>query len=217
MKTDLELKNDVLAELAWDPVLGAAAVDVAVQDGVVSLTGHVETNAHQRALQKAVGRVAGVRGVVLDVGVRLAPAQVRADSDIAKAALEALRWHSWVPEQRVRVGVDDGWVTLSGEVDRLYEATSAEHAVRDLTGVRGVTNKITVKPVSSKNVASEITDALIRRARREANHITVAVDGATVTLSGQVDSLRERDAAIAAAWRGRGVAQVIDRLVVSPP
>jgi osmotically-inducible protein OsmY len=217
MKTDLELKNDVLAELAWDPVLGAAAVDVAVQDGVVSLTGHVETNAHKRALQKAVGRVAGVRGVVLDVDVRLAPAQVRADSDIAKAALDALRWHSWVPEQRVRVDVDDGWVTLSGEVERLYEATSAEHAVRDLTGVRGVTNKITVKPVSSKNVAAEITDALIRRARREATHITVGVDGATVTLSGQVDSLRDRDAAIAAAWRGRGVAQVIDRLVVSPP
>ena len=216
MKTDLELKNDVLAELAWDPVLGAAAVEVTVKDGVVALTGHVETNAHKRALEKAVGRVAGVRGVVLNVDVRLAPEQVRSDSDIAKSALEALRWHSWVPEQRVRVEVEGGWVTLSGEVDRRYEAASAERAVRDLTGVRGVTNKITVKPVSSKNVAAEITDALIRHARLEANHITVAVDGAAVTLSGQVDSLPEHDAAIGAAWRARGVAQVVDRLVVTP-
>ncbi len=216
MKTDLELKNDVLAELAWDPVLGAAGVEVTVKDGVVALTGHVETNAHKRALEKAVGRVAGVRGVVLNVDVRLAPEQVRSDSDIAKSALEALRWHSWVPEQRVRVEVEGGWVTLSGEVDRRYEAASAERAVRDLTGVRGVTNKITVKPVSSKNVAAEITDALIRHARLEANHITVAVDGAAVTLSGQVDSLPEHDAAIGAAWRARGVAQVVDRLVVTP-
>lgn len=216
MKTDLELKNDVLAELAWDPVLGAAAVDVAVTDGVVALTGQVETNAHKRALEKAVGRVAGLRGVVLHVDVRLAPEQVRADSDIAMAALEALRWHSWVPEQRVRVEVDNGWVTLVGEVDRHYEAASAERAVRDLTGVRGVTNEITVKAVSSKSVATEITDALIRHARLEANHITVAVDGASVTLSGQVDSLREHDAAIGAAWRARGVSRVVDRLVVAP-
>ena len=216
MKTDMELKNDVLAELAWDPVVGAAAVDVAVKDGVVALTGHVETNAHKRAFEKAVGRVAGVRGVVLHVDVRLAPEHVRADTDIAKAALEALRWHSWIPEQQVRVEVEDGWVTLSGEVERGYEAASAERAVRDLTGVRGVTNKITVKRVSSKNVAAEITDALIRHARREANHVTVSVDGAAVTLSGQVDSLREHGAAIGAAWRARGVAQVVDRLVVTP-
>jgi osmotically-inducible protein OsmY len=215
MKTDLELKNDILAELAWDPALAAAPIGVRVSDGVVTLVGDVETYAHKRALEKAVRRVGGVRGVNLDMNVRIAPDQTRSDSDIAKAALEALRWHSWVPEHRVRVDVHNGWVTLTGEVDQHYEATSAEQSVRNLTGVRGVTNNIRLTRVSSRNVAAEITGALIRHARREANHLTVSVDGGSVTLTGEVDSLREHDAAIGAAWSTRGVSQVVDRLVVT--
>ena len=216
MKSDLELKDDVLSELAWDPTVHADAIDVTVKDGVVALSGHLGTYAEQRAVEKAVRRVTGVRGVALDLEVRLAPGHERGDSDIARAAIAALQWHAWVPHERLHVQVQDGWVTLSGEVDWHYQLASAEQCIRPLLGVRGITNNITVRSrVSERDVSNQIIGALKRHAQREASRIEVDVHGSVVTLEGAVDSLPEHDAALAAAAATRGVSRVVDHLSIT--
>lgn len=216
MKTDSQLKSDVTSELAWDPAVNATAIGVQVRDGVVTLTGHLDSYAQQQAIEEAVHRVSGVRGIALELDVMLGSGQARGDSDIAKAALHALRWHSWVPHERIRVEVEDGWVTLSGDVDWHYQLSSAEQCIRPLLGVRGLTNRITVTPrVSQKDVFGEIVGALTRHARREAQGIVVEVEGGVVTLRGDVDSLSERDAALAAAAATRGVSRVVDQLSIA--
>lgn len=215
MKTDSQLKDDVTAELAWDPSINAAAIGVMVKDGLVTLTGHLDTYAEKHAVERAVRRVSGVRGIALELDVKLAPEHQRSDSDIAQAAIAALRWHSLVPDDHVRVEVEDGWVKLTGEVDWPYQFSSAEQCIRPLTGVRGVTNLVSIKPrVSEKDVAGQITAALTRHAEREAKHIAVEVEGSVVTLTGDVNSLAEHDAAIGAAFATRGVSQVVDKLQV---
>jgi len=216
MKSDLELKDDVLSELAWDPTVHADAIDVMVKDGVVALSGHLGTYAEKRAVEKAVRRVTGVRGVALDLDVRLAPEHERGDSDIARAAIAALQWHAWVPHEHLHVHVQDGWVTLTGEVDWHYQLASAEQCIRPLTGVRGITNRITVRSrVSERDVSNQIIGALKRHARREASRIEVDVQGSVVTLEGAVDSLPEHDAALAAAAATRGVSRVVDHLSIT--
>ncbi len=217
MKTDLQIKSDVIAELAWDAAVNEAGIGVSVKDGVVTLTGRLETFAEKHAVEKAVRRVAGVRGIAVELEVSLPVGHVRTDPEVAKAAVDALRWHTWVPEQRIKVLVEDGWVTLTGEVDSRFQLTSADQCIRSLTGVRGVTNKITVKPrASEKDIAAEISAALVRHAHREANHIQVDVDGSVVTLTGDVDSLADHEAALGAAWSTRGVGRVVDKLAVRP-
>ena len=216
MKTDSQLKADALAELAWDPAINPAAIGVIVKNGLVTLTGHLDTFAQKHAAERAVRRVAGVRGIAVELDVRLAPEHRRSDSDIAQAAVAALRWNSLVPDDRVQVEAEDAWVTLTGEVDWPYQLTSAQQCIRPLTGVRGVTNLVTLKPhVRGHDIAQQITEALKRHAEREARHIDVEVDGGTVTLSGTVDSLADHDAAIGAAFGTRGVTSVIDKLDVA--
>jgi osmotically-inducible protein OsmY len=216
MKTDLQLKDDVLSELAWDPAVHAQAIDVTVKDGVVALSGHLGTFAEKRAVEKAVRRVTGVRGLALDLDVQLAPEHRRTDSDIARAALAALRWHAWVPHERLHVQVEDGWVTLTGQVDWHYQLASAEQYIRPLLGVRGITNRIAVKsPVIESEVSRQIVGALTRHAQREANRIDVDVQGSVVTLAGTVDSLPEHDAVVAVANATRGVSRVVDHLAIA--
>jgi osmotically-inducible protein OsmY len=216
MKTDLQLKDDVLSELAWDPAVHAQAIDVTVKDGLVALSGHLGTYAEKRAVEKAVRRVTGVRGLALDLDVQLAPEHRRTDSDIARAALAALQWHAWVPHERLHVQVEDGWVTLTGQVDWHYQLASAEQCIRPLLGVRGITNRITVKsPVTESEVSRQIVGALTRHAQREANRIEVDVQGSVVTLAGTVDSLPEHDAVVAVANATRGVSRVVDHLAIA--
>lgn len=216
MKTDAQLKADVLAELAWDPAINPAAIGVIVKNGVVTLTGHLDSLAQKHAAEHAARRVAGVRGIAVELDVQLAPEHLRSDTEIAQAAIAALRWNSLVPDDRVELQVEDGWVTLTGQVDWPYQLASAEQCLRPLTGVRGVTNLVTLKAhVRGNDIARQITDALTRRAEREARHIGVDVDGGTVTLSGTVDSLADHDAAIGAAFGTRGVTSVIDKLDVA--
>lgn len=215
MKTDAQLKADLMAELAWDPAINAGAIGIAVDNGLVTLTGHLDTFAQKHAVERAVRRVSGVRGLAIELDVKLAPEHRRSDSDIAQAAIAALRWNSLVPDDKVQVQVEDGWVTLTGEVDWPYQFSSAEQCIRPLTGVRGVTNLVSIKPrVRGNDIARQITDALTRHAEREARHIDVAVEEGTVTLSGRVDSLAEHDAAVGAAFGTRGVTSVIDKLEV---
>ena len=213
IKTDAKLKDDVLAELAWDPAIHADSIGVIVKFGVVTLTGHINTYIEKLAVEKAVRQVDGVKAIAMELDVKLSTEHKRSDTEIAQAALYALRWHTWVPSERIQVEVDQGWVTLSGDVDWQYQLASAEQSVRNLQGVRGLTNRIMVKAqVNSKDISKEITDALTRHAQREAQRLQIKVERGTVTLQGTVDSLADRDAVIGAAYGTRGVAKVVDML-----
>ncbi|WP_341918222.1 BON domain-containing protein [Polaromonas sp. YR568] len=215
MKTDAHIKADVIDELAWDPAVNATGIGVAVRDGVVTLTGHLDSYAEKHAVERAVHRVAGVRGIAVELDVRLAAEHKRSDSDIAQAAVTALQLNSLVPDEKIQVLVENGRVTLTGEVDWSYQLASAEQCVRPLAGVRGLSNRITIKSrASSKDVGAQITAALTRQAAREAKHITVEVEGSVITLWGKVHSLAEREAAVGAAFSACGVSRVVDKLEV---
>lgn len=215
MKTDLQIKSDVTAELVWDPAVNATNVGIAVKEGIVTLSGMVDTYLQKHAIERAVRRVGGVRGIALDLQVRLAPGHQRTDTDIAQAALHALRWHSLVPDEKVKVEVEDGWVTLSGELDWGYQSASAEQCLRPLVGVTGITNQIRLKQrANPAQMQQDIVAALQRHAQREGRHIEVEVDGSVVTLSGRVDSMADHDAALGTAYAAKGVTRIIDRLQV---
>ena len=217
MKTDAQLKNDVTAELEWDPSIHATQVGVAVKAGVVTLTGHLDTYAEKFAVEKAVGRVHGVTAIAVELDVKLDPGHKRSDSEIAAAAESALKWHSQIPEERIQVMVEKGWVTLKGEVDWDYQRQNAGKAVRSLTGVVGISNSITLKPsVIPANVAIRVRDALTRHAEREARDIAVDINGSVVTLRGAVDSWAERNAAFGAAWSAPGISNVVNEIKVHP-
>lgn len=217
MKSDAQLKSDVTDELAWDPAINDTNIGVMVKDGVVTLAGHLDTFAEKYAVERAVRRVAGVRGIALDLEVKLSASHKRSDSEIAHAAISALNLNSLVPEGKVRVEVEDGWVTLNGQMDWAYQKASAEQCLRALIGVKGVFNHIAIKPrASSKDIVGQITAALKRQAEREAKHIGVEVDGSVVTLRGTVHSLAEHDAAVGAAVGTHGVSRVVDKLEVMP-
>lgn len=216
MKTDAELKKDVVDELVWDPAVNANAVGVAVKDGVVTLTGHLETYAEKAAVERVLKRVVGVKAIALELDVRLAPGHVRSDTDIASAAEQALGWNSMVPAGKVRVIVDKGWVTLQGQFEWDYQRRSAEKTVRALVGVTGVSNEIIITPRAvPADVAHRIREALTRQVQREVKHLDVRVNGGTVTLHGEVHSWHERNAAQGAAWSAPGVVQVINELTLA--
>ncbi|MCW5668291.1 MAG: BON domain-containing protein [Hydrogenophaga sp.] len=217
MKTDALLKSDVTSELAWDTSVGErAGIGIAVRDGVVTVSGQVDNYMQKQAIERAVRRVSGVRGIAMDLEVKLAAGARPSDTDIAQAALNAMRWHSMVPEERVQIEVEDGHVTLSGELDWAYQVASAEQCVRPLLGVKDITNDIRIRPhVNTSDIAEGISSALMRHAQREARNISIQVDGGVVTLRGKVDSLREREAAVGTAWSAKGVTRVVDQLEVS--
>jgi osmotically-inducible protein OsmY len=216
MKSDQDLKNDVAAELRWDPVLNAANIGVAAREGIVTLSGQVDNFAQKLAAERDAKRVSGVRGIAMDLEVRIESRAKRTDTDIARAAAEALRWHSLVPDDKVKVAVDEGRVTLTGEVDWAYQRSSAEACMRPLTGVVGIANLITVRVrADASDIGTQISAAFRRHAERESRHLNVAVDGSVVTLTGQVDSMAEHDAAIGTAYAAHGVSRVVDCIEVS--
>jgi osmotically-inducible protein OsmY len=216
MKPDAQLKTEITQELEWDPSINADHVGVAVEGGIVTLTGHLETFAAKFAIERAVQRVGGVRAVAVELDVKLAPNHKRSDSEIAQAAESAFKWHALIPAERIRIKVEKGWITLSGELDWEYQRHAAERAVRALIGVVGVSNQMTLKPtVTPANISHRIRDAMARHAEREANHIEVTVTGSTVALRGKVGSWAERSAAQGAAWSAPGIARVVNELTIS--
>jgi len=215
MKTDSELKTDVVAEFAWDPAVSPTAIGVAVKDGVVTLTGHLDTYAEKEAVARAVRRVEGVQAVALELDVRLSPQHQRSDTDIATSAELALKWHASVPAEAVRLTVDHGWVTLQGEVDWEFQRRSIENTIRPLKGVVGISNEIKLRErPQAADISRQIEDALKRQATREAHRIHVAIDGSTVKLTGAVHSWHEREAAQGVAWSAPGVRSVVNELRV---
>ena len=215
MKTDIELKKDVNAELEWDPEIDATQVGVTVKDGVVTISGHLKTYADKFAIERALRRIEGVRAIAMEVDVTLSPQHQRSDSEIAAAAAQALKWQARIPDDRLRVTVERGWITLAGEVEWEFQRRAAESAVRQLLGVVGVSNGVTL---AARNVPGDLStrigDALQRQALREAKKVEVNVDGSKVTLRGQVHSWQERDAVQGAVWAAPGVRTVINELRV---
>ncbi|MBW8827940.1 MAG: BON domain-containing protein [Burkholderiales bacterium] len=215
MKTDADLKRDVAAELAWDPAVKSTAIGVAAKDGVVTLTGHIDTFAEKHAASRAVRRVAGVKAIALELDVKIAPGHQRNDTEIAESAELALKWSTVVPLDSIRVTVDHGWITLQGDVEWDYQRRSVEQAIRPLMGVVGISNEVVVrgKPKLA-DLKRKIEDALTRQAIREAQHVEVAVDGSTVKLTGKVHSWQERDAVQVVAWSAPGVNLVVNELQI---
>jgi osmotically-inducible protein OsmY len=218
-KTDAQIQQDVLKELDWDPRVEETEVGVSVQHGVVTLSGTVTSWAKRMAAQEAAHRVAGVLDVANDIIVKIPGGLGRSDTEIAHAVRNALEWDVFVPDKDIQSTVSNGWVTLTGMVETVSEREDAARAVRNLTGVRGVDNQITVRQtrVAPERIRAAIEEALERRAEREARRIgvTVSPDG-EVTLAGRVRSWAEREAVVASARYLRGVRAVSDRLRIDP-
>lgn len=211
---DIDLRKDVLDELEWDPSIDATTIGVAIEDGIISLTGHVPSYANKTNAEKIVKRVHGVQAVANDIEVKLPVTGTRDDTDIARSAVNALEWNVSVPKNRIKVGVTKGWVTLEGEVDWRYQKVAAEDAVRVLAGVRGVTNKVevTTKGPRVEDIKSKIEASLKRNAEVDAKNIVVQTSEGRVTLSGTVRSWVEREDAVNAAWSAPGVNNVVDQI-----
>ena len=217
MKSDAEIREDVINELRWDPqITEPEAIGVAVKDGAVTLTGHSPTYGEKLAAEKAAERVYGVKAVANDLEVRLV-GEPRDDSDIAKAIAHVLEWNVNVPEGQVQARVEHGWVILDGQVGYEYQRREVERMVRHVSGVVGITNNISIKPpVSPDQVEARIEQAFKREAEVDARHVRVQITDHTARLYGHVHSLKEAAAARAAAASAPGVAAVENHLVVTP-
>jgi osmotically-inducible protein OsmY len=215
-RTDEQIQRDVLAELKWDPRVRPTEIGVIVKDGVVTLTGWVDSYPKKWAAEEAAHRVRGVKAVANDIEVRLPGDAERTDADIAAAAARVLEWHALVPKNQIKTTVSKGWVTLTGEVEWQFQRDEAEWVVRNLMGVKGVINQITVKPrLTPSGLKEKIEEALLRSAKTDAERITVEVQGSKVILKGMVRTWMERQEAEQVAWSAPGVTSVENRITIS--
>ena len=217
MKSDSEIERDVKDELSWDPDLDATDIAVSVKNGVVTLTGFVKSFTDKYEAEAAVKRVAGVVAVANDIEVRLPSVDQRPDPEIARDAAAAIKSQLPISADKIKVVVNNGWITLEGQVEWQYQRNTAENAVRRIKGAKGVNNNIWLKPVAEPSeIKRKIQEAFRRNAEVDSNRITVEADGSVVTLKGTVRSWMERDEAERAAWAAPGVTSVVDQIVVSP-
>ncbi|SCG49380.1 BON domain-containing protein [Micromonospora coxensis] len=217
-RTDQDIQTDVLDELTWDPRVGPTEVGVTVTEGVVTLTGWVDSYAAKWAAERAAHRVARVRAVANDLTVRIGPSSERTDPEIASAAERALAWDAFVPVENLEVTVAGGWVTLRGTVEWEYQRRAAERVVGRLTGVRGVSNGVTVRPStrpSGADLPDRIVDALARSGATEPDRISVRVYGDTVVVDGLVHSVTERDEVERVVWSAPGIREVHNHVTVA--
>ncbi len=215
MRTDAIIKEDVLNELDWEPSIDATKVGVTCVNGVVTLSGYVNTFTEKLAAERAAKRVFGVRAVVEEIEVKIGGVYKRTDQDIAQAALNNLRWRTNVPDKDISLKVENAWITLEGAVEWNFQKDAAKNAVKDLAGVRGVTNIIRVKTsIEPSNIKDKIKKAFERNATLDADHVNVRVDGHKVILSGSIQSMAEKKQAEEAAWAAPGVTEVVDNLEI---
>jgi osmotically-inducible protein OsmY len=215
MSADRELQKSVLEELSWEPSVTAAHIGVTAKDGVVALTGHVENYMEKFAAERAAGRVKGVKAVAEEIEVRLPIDTIRSDEEIAAAALNRLAWSVSVPQDSVKVRVEKGWVTLTGEVEWHYQKDAAEHDVRGLHGVVGVSNQTTIRArVDAIHIRDDIVHALHRSWAFDPA-ISVVATGGRVKLSGTVRTPYDRRVAGATAWAAPGATVVENDIIVA--
>jgi osmotically-inducible protein OsmY len=218
LRTDSEIQKDVADELRWDPALKEDDIAVAVRDFVVTLAGFVASYADKWRAERLVGKIKGVRAIANDLQVKLPASSQRPDPEIARAALDALKWDVVVPSDRITMRIENGWVTLEGEVDFYFQRQAAERDVRNLTGVKGVTNLITVHSTApaAENVKQRIKDSIQRNAQLDAEHITVDIAGNKAILRGTVRSYAEWRDAEMAARNAPGITEVDNRVTIDP-
>nr|WP_321230187.1 BON domain-containing protein [uncultured Psychroserpens sp.] len=215
MKTDVRIREDVIDQLAWEPDIDDRQIGVAVENGVVTLSGVVDSYTAKMVAEKAAKKVRGVKAVAEDIEVKFGDAFKKTDKEIAKAAVEALEWSVSVPDDKIMVKVEDGWVYLTGEVKWDYQRNAAKRAVENLLGVKYVSNNITLKQkVEAKDIKNKIQTAFKRAADVDAKKISVEVDGHTVTLRGTVSSWAEKEEARKTAYASPGVYNVKNELKV---
>jgi osmotically-inducible protein OsmY len=215
--TDKDLKQYVQNALDWEPSVDASDIGVSVDEGVVTLRGNVASYAAKMAAERVALRVYGAKAVANDLTVHLVGGFVHTDTEIAQAAVAALTWNAVVPHDRVTITVTDGWITLKGTLDWQYQKDAAARTVRDLTGVKGVSNAIAIVPrVKTVDVRDKIEAAFKRSAEIDARRVNVTAQDGKVILSGNVHSWAERQEAERAAWAAPGVTQVDDRLAIVP-
>jgi osmotically-inducible protein OsmY len=218
IKSDTAIQRDILAELKWDPAVSETDVGVEVNDGIVTLSGTVDRYAKKLAAERAVLRVQGVRALAEDIEINVYSGGLASDTEIATKVVEAIESDASIPQNQIKVRVENGRVTLTGPVDWQYQRARAEAVVRHLPGVTKIRNDITISQpsISAAEIRSGIEQAFARHARVDAGKITVAVEGTHLTLSGSVRSWAEREAAETAAWRARGVMSVTNFIKVNP-
>ncbi|MCQ6958752.1 BON domain-containing protein [Mucilaginibacter aquariorum] len=218
MKTDSQIQKDVMDELRWQPFLNSSEIGVAVKNGIVTLSGIVDSFSKKLSAERAAKKVAGVKAIAEDLQIGVSPAYWRTDAEIATAVVNALKWHSVVPDDRLKIKVEDGNVTLEGEVEWSYQRDSAKSAVQYLSGVKSVFNLITIKPkLSPFELEQKISAAFRRNATVDASKINVSTIGDKVILTGKVRSAAESDDAEDVAWEAAGVRHVENKLVVEEP
>ncbi|MFZ3230207.1 MAG: BON domain-containing protein [Pseudobdellovibrio sp.] len=210
MKTDSQIQADVIQELKWDPSVTHEHIGVSVADGIVTLSGTIPSFIEKSAAEKAVERVSGVEAIVEKIEVRLPGVHIRDDQEIAKTITNQFKWNIQIPDDSIKAKVEEGFVTLTGEVDWEYERAAAENCVKGLTGVIDIANEIKLKEksIDPQVVKHRIEEALKRKAEREAKRISVVVHGSRVILSGNVHSFNDMQDAKGAAWSAPGVTSV---------
>jgi osmotically-inducible protein OsmY len=215
MKTDLEIKQDVIEELKWEPFLNASQIGVSVKEGVVTLSGSIDSYSKKIAAEKATKNVSGVKAVALDLEVNLPGSSIRNDTDIAEAVVNALKWHSAVRENKINVKVESGVVTLEGIVDWEFQKNSARMMVENLMGVKGIVNTIQIKQKTSiEDIKQKVSAAFHRSATIDASGIDIEIIDNKAILKGNVRSWAEKEDAENAVWSANGIERVDNRLEI---
>ena len=218
MKSDIEIQKDVIEQLKWEPFLNSAQIGVAVKNGIVTLSGQVDAFSKKVLAEKTAKKVAGVKAIAEDIQVGISPAYKKSDTEIAEAVVNALKWHTMIPEDKIKVSVDEGNVKLEGDVEWEYQRNQAKTAIENLIGVRFVTNLIAVKPkVTPYELQQKINASFQRSANIDAAKITAEVLGSRVTLRGKVKSFAEKEDAENAVWSAPGIVTVENKLVIEEP